>query len=547
MDNPIERFAAQIDLSSGSVLEDVEGYAAWAESRRGVAFHPSAEDDVELRTYLLHLRHQGLNDTRLREILASLNRFYRWAAQVHLIDQNPFTRFDFRLAGLPKEQIRRRSDRPMALPLEAEVVRLRCLNTVAEILSVSSEVPSLLSGTLEAVVQAMGLSTAWASLYRGSGLLEERGKGDSSSAFELGAAYGLPPGLAQDDSHFLRQPSECHCQRLLRTGRLARAVNVVECSRLKDAALAGGDNRGLLFHASVPLIFQGRPLGIINVATEDWQLLTAADLHLLSAVGAQVSVALERARLYQQALAHEARMVHELEMARDVQATLIPRHIPELPGFSLVADWRAARQVAGDFYDVFPLAGGRWGIAIADVSDKGAPAALYMAMVRSLLRSKSDQAEDPASVLAEVNRDLLVQSSADMFVTVFYAVLDPSTRTLTYTNAGHPPPLLRSPANQVISLARGGRPLGMFDEIPLVNESLRFAPREILVAYTDGVTEALNPGGRDYGTARLLKTVASGPQDAAGLMAHLLADHGGFIGEAAPSDDITLLILGCSP
>ena len=105
------------------------------------------------------------------------------------------------------------------------------------------------------------------------------------------------------------------------------------------------------------------------------------------------------------------------------------------------------------------------GIAIADVSDKGAPAALYMAMVRSLLRSKSDQAEDPASVLAEVNRDLLVQSSAEMFVTIFYAVLDPSTRTLTYTNAGHPPPLLRRPTNQVISLDRGGQPLGMFDEI----------------------------------------------------------------------------------
>jgi sigma-B regulation protein RsbU (phosphoserine phosphatase) len=87
----------------------------------------------------------------------------------------------------------------------------------------------------------------------------------------------------------------------------------------------------------------------------------------------------------------------------------------------------------------------------------------------------------------------------------------------------------------------------MFDEIRLVNESLRFAPREALIAYTDGVTEALNPEGRGYGSTRLLKTVASGPQDAAGLMAHLLADHGGFIGEAAASDDITLLILGCSP
>lgn len=544
MDRPIERFAAQVDRSRGSVLEDVEGYAAWAESRRGVPFLPTADDDVELRGYLLQLRHQGVGTARLREILSSLKRFYSWASRVHLIDQNPLTKPGFRLTGLRKDQIRRRKDTSVASPLEREVARLRCLNAVGEHLSRSSEVSSLLGGTLEAVVPAMGLRTAWVSLYRASGLLPEAGT--SAGDFTLAAVHGLPPGLLQDNSHFLRRTPECHCQRLLRTGRLARAVNVVECSRLNDAALAGGDNRGLLFHASVPLIFQGRPLGILNVATEDWQLLTAADLQLLSAVGGQVAVALERARLYQQALAHEARMVHELEMARDVQSTLVPREMPVLPGFSLVADWRAARQVAGDFYDVFPIGGSRWGIAIADVSDKGAPAALYMAMVRSLLRSKSEQAVDPASVLREVNRDLRAQSSAEMFVTVFFSILDPETRTLTYSNAGHPPPLIRRPPNQVLSLARGGQPLGMFDEVSLVNESLVLSPREALVAYTDGVTEALNPEGEGYGFSRLIERVASGPQEPASLMAHLLADHGDFIGKAPPSDDITLLILGCA-
>src|SRR4030095_7065853 len=121
-----------------------------------------------------------------------------------------------------------------------------------------------------------------------------------------------PPGLEKNDRYWLKSPELCHCQAVMLQGHLKRAVNVVECTRLQNAARDNADNQGLLFHASVPIIASGQPLGILNVATQDWQFLTAADLQLLSAVGAQVAIALERARLFDVTHAQRLRLEREL-------------------------------------------------------------------------------------------------------------------------------------------------------------------------------------------------------------------------------------------
>jgi sigma-B regulation protein RsbU (phosphoserine phosphatase) len=142
---------------------------------------------------------------------------------------------------------------------------------------------------------------------------------------------------------------------------------------LRYAARHGGDTQGLLFHATVPLISQSRPVGLINIATEEWEFLTSADLQFLTAAGSQVGIALERARLYDLAETQRIRLEQELKMARAVQKSLLPTQPPNIPGFSLVADWRSAREVAGDFYDFILLPDGRWGFVLADVSGKGAP------------------------------------------------------------------------------------------------------------------------------------------------------------------------------
>jgi sigma-B regulation protein RsbU (phosphoserine phosphatase) len=349
--------------------------------------------------------------------------------------------------------------------------------------------------------------------------------------------------LEREERYYLRKPPDCHCQALLQAGRLARAVNIVECSRLQSSALAAGNNESLLFHASVPLVVQGRTVGILNYATDEYQFLTAADLQLLSAVGTQVSTALERARLYDLAEIQRARLTVELEMARAVQSSLLPGSLPEIPGFDLAAHWWFAREVGGDFCDIFPLAGERWGIVVADVSDKGAPAALYMAMTRSLLRSYVDQTSSPGVLLSRVNRALVTLSSSAMFVTLFYAVVDPKAQTISYGNAGQNPPILRRADGRVEELTRTGIALGVLEDKKWDDQTVHMAPGDVLAAYTDGVTDAMNPRGESYGPERLTSAILAAPAGARALIDQVVVDVTAFTEGAPLVDDLTLFVL----
>jgi sigma-B regulation protein RsbU (phosphoserine phosphatase) len=284
-------------------------------------------------------------------------------------------------------------------------------------------------------------------------------------------------------------------------------------------------------------------VGLINIATEQWEFLTSADLQFLSAAGSQVDIALERARLYDLAETQRIRREQELEMARAVQKSLLPIQPPSIPGFTLVAYWRPAREVAGDFYDFFPLPDGRWGLVLADVSGKGAPAALYMATTCSLIRSEASHHTNPSAVLTEVNRRLLAQSSSEMFVAVFYAVLDPVLRSLTYANAGHDPPFLRRASSPVVRLASGGPIMGLFEQFTLSDETLGLESGDTLVAYTDGLTDTVDNQDEDYGHKRLAEAINSAPAAAPDILAHILKDLEAFAGPALQPDDITLLIL----
>ena len=349
--------------------------------------------------------------------------------------------------------------------------------------------------------------------------------------------------LWRKHSRFLRQPPACHCQQLLLEGRLTRAVNIVECTRLRDSIRASGDNRGLRFHATVPLISQGKPLGLINVASADWQFLTHADLHFLSAVSTQLTAALERAYFYEAAEARRILLEKELQIAREVQAGLMPRQMPHIPGFDLACAWHPAREVAGDFYNIFPLDDGRWGIVIGDVADKGAAAALYMAMVNSLILSGALRHRNPAAVLLEVNQTILRQSTSLIYVTVFLAVVDPKTQTLLYANAGHNPPLVRRASGAIQSLTRTGAVLGVFDKYELIDETIALEPGDVVVLYTDGVTEAWHPTNGDYGIERLTAAVAAAPSPAAEILVQLEEELNAFTDGEEQQDDVTFLIL----
>jgi serine phosphatase RsbU (regulator of sigma subunit) len=546
MNNFVEQFAAQLGSADIETLADVRDFADWQTQRQGRIFIPAATDDVAIRSYLLHLKLGGASRSILQRTITSLKRFYESALANGLIPKNPFERFDFDRPLLDRDEVKRREEARFASPADREIAHLRALNRLAEHLNRSVDVRTLLATVVQTLAQAMGLRTAWAFLWTEAGLYTTTTANDPPHDFALAACCGLPPGLEQENRRCLCQPPDCYCQTLLRNGHLVRAVNIVECTRLQYAARHAGETEGLLFHATVPLIVQNRPAGLINVATEQWEFLSPADLQFLSAAGAQISIALERARLHDLAEAQRIRLEQELEMARAVQKSLLPTEAPRIAGFTAAADWRPARQVAGDFFDFFSLPEGRWGMLLADVSGKGAPAALYMAMSRSLIRSEADRHTSPSTVLKEVNRRLLAESCNQMFVTIFYAVLDPMLRSLTYSSAAHDPPFLRRASGGMERLAQGGLMLGLFEQLSLSDETLKLESGDTLVAYTDGLTDTVNRQDEHYGDSRLADTIASSPPAAAQeVLAHLLKDMEAFAGAVPQPDDITVLVLGC--
>ena len=541
--NILERFAKTLNPEETEILTHLRRFIDW-QGGSAKEFIPSSNDDVALRTYLMEMKVNGVSVNSQREQVASLRRFYDWAESVgYLPDYHPFDEFSIDRPLLTREQIRRREEIFAGSPEEREIARLRALNQLAEQLNRSSDMQMTLTAALETLLSLMNLQTAWAFLLSSAGN-PSVSVSVSSDRFALAAASGLPPGLEKNDRYHLKNPKLCHCQSVMLDGHLKRAVNVVECTRLLEAAQDNGDNQGLLFHASVPIIASGQPLGILNVATQDWQFLTAADLQLLSAVGAQVAIALERSRLYDITNAQRLRLERELKLAREVQNSLLPDALPSIPGFSLAADWRSALEMAGDFYDIFALPNGRWGIIVADVSDKGAAAAMYMAMTRSLIRMSAANYVSPAGTLKDVNQQLIVHSTSDMFVTVFYAILDSESQEITYANAGQNPPLVRRATGAIAKLTRTGMALGVIEELTLTDASLILAPGDLLVSYTDGVTDALNSQGQEYDLARLIEAVTSAPaSDAVLQLAHISSHLATFTGNTLPFDDVTFFIL----
>jgi sigma-B regulation protein RsbU (phosphoserine phosphatase) len=203
------------------------------------------------------------------------------------------------------------------------------------------------------------------------------------------------------------------------------------------------------------------------------------------------------------------RMQRELTLAGAVQSSFLPSQMPKLPGWQLVASMRSARETSGDFYDVIQLPNGRMGLVIADVVDKGVPAALLMSMSWSLLWSYATQHPDsPGKVFEAVNQRLLLHLGGGHFLTCFYGILDPEKGTMTYSNAGQPPPFhLKIGRNKLGMLGLTGPPLGILEEGQWEEVDVTFQSGETLILYTDGVTDACNSKGQFYGTKNLTTLV----------------------------------------
>jgi len=247
----------------------------------------------------------------------------------------------------------------------------------------------------------------------------------------------------------------------------------------------------------------------------------------------------------QRTTAEKERFEKELEIAKGIQQSFLPDRAPEIPGIELAAKNVPALEVGGDFYDFIPIAKDRWGLVIADVSGKGVPAALFMALSRTLIRASAMTDADPARSIEHANRLICEDSKTSMFVTLFYAVLDAREMTLHYVNAGHNPPLLFQGAATDVRLLRAeGIALGVIDDAELQSVRVDLAPGDVLVLYTDGVTEAINDKDEEFGEERLLRIIAEHRGRPAGEIQERILDAiAAFAGDCPQFDDITLMVL----
>ena len=255
-----------------------------------------------------------------------------------------------------------------------------------------------------------------------------------------------------------------------------------------------------------PIISNEEVIGVFDLESDELNAYVNDDLEVLMLLASQVAIIIEKVMLHDQ-LIEKQRLETQLEVARQVQLELLPARDPQVEGFDISAYNFPTEEVSGDYYDWVQIYDDQIGIVIADVSGKGVPAALLMAFLRASLRAASHIGYAPQVSMSKVNYLLWESIERNQFVTAFYGILDTTNRTLAYSNAGHNPPMLIDVDGTAHFEERGGVPLGMFRDSRYYEYYATIAPGQILVLYTDGVTEATNPSGEEYGRDRLAEAV----------------------------------------
>ncbi|PYK37588.1 MAG: hypothetical protein DME49_11205 [Verrucomicrobia bacterium] len=303
-------------------------------------------------------------------------------------------------------------------------------------------------------------------------------------------------------------------------------------SMMISALLYGKQNMGVLALANGPM---GAPF-------------SQSDFVVFKSIAEQSAFALYNAIIYSEAN-EKKRLDHDLEIARDIQRILLPAEAPAVNGFEISGINVPARQVSGDYFDYIKVDDQRLGVAIADVSGKGVPASLIMAICRSVLRSQAAQNPSPADVLQKVNRQLYPDIKEDMFISMAYLILDHAHDGVILSRAGHDAPLLyKSSSQTVTSLKPPGMVLGIdsgnvFDRLTS-DVAVPLERDDCLVLYTDGVTEAIDTEGDEFGVERMIQSVrASAMNGAPAIVTRLIDDLRNFVGSQPQNDDITLIAI----
>ncbi|MGE5139433.1 MAG: SpoIIE family protein phosphatase [Rudaea sp.] len=322
--------------------------------------------------------------------------------------------------------------------------------------------------------------------------------------------------------------------------------NAVELQRLDLDSPALRALKAAGVRLAVPLVSHGELIGLLNLGPRlSEQDYSADDRGLLNNLATQAAPAVQVAQLVRQQqieLQARERLEQELRVARLIQQTLLPKELPALAGFEISAYYQPARAVGGDFYDFINLPDGSLGIVVGDVTDKGVPAALVMATTRATLRAAAARLIAPGAVLERANELLVPDIPPKMFITCFYAVLDPASGRLRFANAGHDLPYRRH-GTESFELRATGMPLGLMPGMTYEEKEIQLEPGESLLLYSDGLVEAHNTVREMFGFPRLARLVAE-HQDSSTLINFLLDELARFTGaDWEQEDDVTLVTL----
>jgi len=294
---------------------------------------------------------------------------------------------------------------------------------------------------------------------------------------------------------------------------------------------------------SVPLKVKNRMIGFISLFNKRGEGFTLEDQRLLSIIAIQSAQTIENARLYEE----ERKLLvleEDLKVAQHIQQALLPKENPSIEGMEIYGLSIPAKQVGGDSYDFIQIDDRHLGIAIADVSGKGAPAALLMANLQASLRGQALINHSVKDTVTKVNYMLARSMDKGKFVTLFYGILNIKNKTFTYTNAGHNFPLLLDRDGNLRTLEKGGIVLGMLDNFTYEEETVQLEPGNLLLLYTDGITEATNEMGEMFEEERLLKLFEDNQGISAQKLSQKIVDSVlSFRGTLPQSDDITLVVV----
>jgi serine phosphatase RsbU (regulator of sigma subunit) len=296
----------------------------------------------------------------------------------------------------------------------------------------------------------------------------------------------------------------------------------------------------------VPMLVRNEVRGIVSLQNLDREhAFTQSDIDLLLLLTSSMSMSLENARLFNEAQHLLRQIEKEMMVARQTQQSILPPNKPRIAGYDFGSLIIPARAVGGDFYDFIRLDQDRLSLVIGDVSDKGLPASLFMALTFSLLRAETGWFDDPRRIILDVNRYLLKMNASGMFVTLLYGILDTRTGHIRYARAGHPPPIILDADNQLSSVNISvGQPLGLFKQPRLDVQQVEIPPGGLALFFSDGLNEAIDAEGREFGLANIQQVLVECRHKSAQLICqNLWAAIESFSGVLPQQDDFTVVVV----